>query len=125
MTDAAAEIDAIIENAQDWRGETLARLRAVVLAAGPKLTEEVKWKKPSKPEGIPVWSSGGIVCMGEMLKNVVRLTFPKGAQLLDPKQLFNARLDGNTVRAIDFAQDAKMPEAALKALVSDAAALNA
>jgi hypothetical protein len=88
------------------------------------MAEDVKWKKPSRPEGVPVWSSGGIVCIGEMLKSAVRLTFPKGAQLKDPKQLFNARLDSKTVRAIDFRQGERVPEAALRALVLAGVRLN-
>jgi hypothetical protein len=124
VTDAAQEIDAIIKASDDWRGETLARLRAMVLSAGPDIAEDVKWKKPSRPEGVPVWSLEGIVCIGEMLKSAVRLTFPKGAQLKDPKQLFNARLDSKSVRAVDFREDAKIPEAAVKALVREACAAN-
>ena len=94
---ATQEIDAIISKSGDWRGEMLSRLRGIVLAAGPAVVEEVKWKKPSRPEGVPVWSLNGIVCIGEMLKNAVRLTFPKGAQLKDPQQLFNARLNSGSV----------------------------
>jgi hypothetical protein len=125
MVAAAQEIDAIIKNSDDWRGETLARLRTSVPSAGPDIGEDVKWKKPSRPEGVPVWTSNGNLCIGEMLKSAVRLTFPKGAQLKDPKKLFNTRLDSNSVRAIDFREGAKVPEAALKALVREAAALNA
>ena len=121
---ASQEIDAIIGKSSDWRGETLSRLRAIVLSADPAVVEEVKWKKPSKPEGVAVWSLNGIVCIGEMLKNVVRLTFPKGAQMKDPKKLFNTRLDSGTVRAIDFAQDAKIPDANLKALIREAVSVN-
>ena len=121
---AAQEIDAIISNAEDWRGEMLSRLRGIVLAADPAIDEAVKWKKPSRPEGVPVWSFDGIVCIGEMLKNSVRLTFPKGAQLKDPKRLFNARLDSKSVRAIDFREGGKLPEADLKALVLEAVGLN-
>jgi hypothetical protein len=121
---ASQEIDAIIAKSDDWRGETLSRLRGIVLGAGPAIVEEVKWKKPSRPEGVPVWSLDGIVCIGEMLKNAVRLTFPKGAQVQDPKKLFNARLDGNSVRAIDFFEGEKLPEAAFKALIVEAAGLN-
>lgn len=121
---AAQEVDAIISNADDWRGEMLSRLRGIVLAADPAIDEDVKWKKPSRPEGVPVWSLDGIICIGEMLKNSVRLTFPKGAQLKDPKKLFNARLDSKSVRAIDFREDGKPPEADLKALVLEAADLN-
>jgi hypothetical protein len=121
---APQEIDAIIGNSADWRGETLSRLRGVVLAAGPAIVEEVKWKKPSRPEGVPVWSLNGIVCIGEMLKNAVRLTFPKGAQLKDPRKLFNARLDSSSVRAIDFREGEKLPEAAVRALIREAVSLN-
>ena len=124
MAGAAEEIDAIIENADDWRGETLSRLRAIVLAAGPDIVEEVKWKKPSRPEGVPVWSCNGIVCIGEMLKNAVRLTFPKGAAVKDPKQVFNTRLDSKSVRAVDFPEGAKLPAPAVKALIREAARLN-
>jgi len=120
---ASAEIDAIIKKSDDWRGETLSRLRGIVLGADPALVEEVKWKKPSKPEGVPVWSHDGIVCIGETLKNAVRLTFPKGAKLKDPKQLFNARMDSNSVRAIDFREGEKVPEAALRALIREAVRL--
>jgi len=122
---ASQEIDAIISKSGDWRGETLSRLRGIVLSAGPALAEEVKWKKPSRPEGVPVWSLDGIVCIGEMLKNAVRLTFPKGAQIKDPEKLFNARLSSSSVRAIDFSEGEKLPEAALKALIVEAAGLNA
>jgi hypothetical protein len=125
MTESAAqEIDAIISKASDWRGETLSRLRGIVLGAGPAIVEEVKWKKPSRPEGVPVWSLDGIVCIGEMLKNAVRLTFPKGAQLKDPKMLFNARLNSNSVRAIDFGEGEDVPEPALRALIVEAVGLN-
>jgi hypothetical protein len=121
---APQEIDAIIRKSDDWRGEMLSRLRGIVLGAGPAVAEEVKWKKPSRPEGVPVWSADGIVCIGEMLKNAVRLTFPKGAQIRDPKKLFNARLNSSSVRAIDFCEGQKVPEAALKALIAEAVALN-
>jgi hypothetical protein len=84
---ASKEIDDIVAKSADWRGKTLARLRALVKAADPAILEEVKWKKPSRPEGVPVWSQDGIVCIGEMLKNTVRLTFPKGAQMKDPRRL--------------------------------------
>jgi hypothetical protein len=119
------EVDAIIGKVGDWRGETLSRLRGVVLSVRPPLIEEIKWKMPSKPEGVPVWSFDGIVCMGETLKNVVRLTFPKGAELKDPKKLFNARMDSKTVRAIDFSEGERVPVAAVKALIAEAASNNA
>ena len=122
--DAGQEIDAIIANAVDWRGEMLSRLRDIVVGADPAIEEQVKWKKPSRPEGVPVWSADGNVCIGEMLKAAVRLTFPKGAELKDPTKLFNARLDSKTVRAIDFREGADLPEAAVKALVQQAIRLN-
>jgi hypothetical protein len=121
---ASQEIDAILEKSDDWRGETLARLRAIVLGAGPAVVEEVKWKKPSRPEGVPVWSLDGIVCIGEMLKNAVRLTFPKGAKVTDPEKLFNARMDSSSIRAIDFHEGEKVPEAALQALIREAVDMN-
>jgi len=118
------EIDDIIAMHADWRGQRLAELRRVILGAAPGIEEAVKWKKPSRPSGVPVWSHDGNVCIGEALKNAVRLTFPKGAQLTDPKKLFNTRLDSATVRAIDFYQDAVIDEKALKALYLEAAKLN-
>ena len=121
---ASREIDAIIAGIGGWRSETLAVLRALISAADPSVIEEVKWKKPSRPSGVPVWSHDGNVCIGEALKNAVRLTFPKGADLTDPKRLFNTRLDSKTVRAIDFYQDAVIDERALKALYLEAAKLN-
>lgn len=124
MGGAAEEVDAIIAGSADWRGETLSRLRGIVLGSDPAIDEDVKWKKPSNPDGVPVWTSNGIVCIGEMLRNAVRLTFPKGTQIKDPKKLFNARLNSSSVRAIDFHQGEKLPEAALKALVREAARLN-
>jgi hypothetical protein len=122
---ASEEIDAIISKSGDWRGETLSRLRAIVLSADPAIVEEVKWKKPSRPEGVPVWSHGGNVCIGEMLKSAVRLTFPKGAKLKDPNKLFNARMDSGSVRAVDFREGEELPEAALKALILEAVGQNA
>lgn len=120
----AEEIDAIIKKPGDWRGTTLSQLRTIIKGADPAAIEEVKWKKPSKPEGVPVWSHNGIICVGETLKSAVRLTFPKGATVKDPKKLFNARLDSNTVRAIDFHEDEPIPEIALKALIIEAAGVN-
>ncbi len=118
------QIDAIIKEPGDWRGRKLSRLRALIKKAYPAVVEEVKWKKPSKPMGVPVWSHDGIICIGETLKNAVRLTFLKGAQVKDPKKLFNTRLDRNTVRAIDFHEGDTVDEAALKALILDAVGLN-
>ena len=121
---ASREIDAIIADIGGWRGETLAALRASIRAADPAVVEEGKGKKPSRPSGVPVWSHDGNVCIGEALKNAVRLTFPSGARLTDPKKLFNTRLDSKTVRAIDFSQDAVIDEKALQALYLEAAELN-
>jgi hypothetical protein len=121
---ASEKIDAKIEELGDWRGELLARLRAVVLDADPQIVEEWKWAKAKSP-GVPVWSRDGIICTGETYKNVVKMTFAKGASLDDPSGLFNASLEGNTRRAIDFHEGEKVDEKALKALVRAAVALNA
>ncbi len=121
---ASQQIDAIIKEPGDWRGRKLSQLRIVIKKADSALVEEVKWKKPSKPSGVPVWSHDGILCVADMLKNAVRLTFPKGALIKDPKKLFNTRLDSKTVRAIDFHEDDTIDEAALKALIRDAIRLN-
>ena len=121
---ASQQIDAIIKEPGDWRGRKLSQLRALIKKADPAVVEEVKWKKPSKPSGVPVWSHDGILCVADTLKNAVRLTFPKGAQMKDPKKLFNTRLDSNSVRAIDFYEDAPINEAALKALILEAVRLN-
>lgn len=121
---AAKQIDAIVKKTKDWRGKKLAQLRTVVRKASPGIVEEVKWKKPSKPEGVPVWSHDGIVCIADTLKNAVRLTFPKGAEVKDPKKLFNTRLDSKTVRAIDFFEDSSVNQAALSALIRSAVKIN-
>ena len=121
---ASQQIDAIIKEPGDWRGKKLSQLRALIKRADPAVVEEVKWKKPSKPSGVPVWSHDGIICIADTLKNAVRLTFPKGAQMKDPKKLFNTRLDSNTVRAIDFYESDAVEEAALRALILDAVRLN-
>ena len=118
------QIDAIIKEPGDWRGKKLSQLRALIKKADPAVVEEVKWKKPSNPMGVPVWSHDGIICIGNVLKNAVRLTFPKGAQMKDPNKLFNTRLDSNTVRAIDFHESDAVDEAALKALILEAVELN-
>ena len=118
------QIDARIAALTDWRGRMLSRLRTSIKRADPKLVEEVKWKKPSNPMGVPVWSHDGIVCIGEPLKNAVRLTFPKGASVKDPNKLFNTRLDSASVRAIDFYEGVTIDEPALKALILDAVRVN-
>ena len=122
---ASEQIDAIIQEPGDWRGEKLAHLRAVILQADPGAVEEVKWKKPSKPSGVPVWSHNGILCVADTLKYAVRLTFPKGAQIDDPEGMFNKRLDSKTVRAIDFYEGEGVDEAALTDIILAAASLNA
>lgn len=121
---ASEQIDHIIQSAHDWRGDMLASLRAVIRSADPEGIEEVKWKKPSNPLGVPVWSHDGILCVADILKAAVRLTFPKGAQIKDPKRLFNTRLDSKSVRAIDFREGAAVNGPALKALIIAAAKLN-
>jgi hypothetical protein len=118
------QVDDIIKQSGDWRGDTLAHLRAVIRHADPGIVEDVKWKKPSNPAGVPVWSHAGMLCVANTLKHAVRLTFPKGAQLPDPTQLFNARLDSNTVRAIDFYRGVVVDEAPLQALIRAAVELN-
>ena len=108
----------------DWREETLSRMRALILESDSEIVEERKWKKPSNPAGVPVWSHDGIVCTGETYKNAVKLTFARGAGLPDPSRLFNASLEGNTRRAIDIREGAKVDARAFKALVKAAVARN-
>jgi hypothetical protein len=117
-------IDARIKELSDWRGETLARVRILIKQADPEVVEEVKWVKPTNPGGVPVWSHAGMICTGETYKNVVKVTFAKGASLEDPSGLFNSSLEGNTRRAIDFHEGDKIDEKALKALIRAAVALN-
>lgn len=111
-------IDARIKELSDWRGEMLARIRTIIKQADPEVIEEWKWR------GVPVWSHAGIICTGETYKNVVKMTFAKGASLADPSRLFNSSLEGNTRRAIDFHEGDKINEKALKALILAAVALN-
>ena len=113
---ASAFIDARIKELGDWRGKTLAKVREIVHQADPEIVEELKWVKPTSP-GTPVFSHGGIVCTGETYKNVVKMTFAKGAALQDPAGLFNSSLDGNVRRAIDIHEGDKIDEAALKNLI--------
>jgi len=110
-------IDARIKELSDWRGEMLARVRVLIKQADPEVVEEWKWR-------VPVWSHSGIICTGETYKNVVKMTFAKGASLEDPSGLFNSSLEGNTRRAIDFHEGDKIDEKALKALIRAAVALN-
>ena len=121
---SAALIDARIAALGDWRGEMLARVRKLIRQADPEVVEEVKWRKPSNPLGVPVWEHGGIICTGETYKAVVKLTFAKGAALEDPSGLFNSSLEGNVRRAIDIHEGDKIDEKALKALIRAAVALN-
>src|SRR5215470_9609564 len=119
------QIDARMEELNDWQGEMLARIRMLVKQADPDVVEEVKWRKPSNSmRGVPVWSHDGIICTGETYKNVVKLTFAKGASFEDPSGLFNASLEGNTRRAIDYHEGDKIDEKALQALIRAAVALN-
>src|SRR5216683_5952285 len=109
-------IDTRIKDLSDWRGETLARIRILIKQADPEMVEEVKWRKPSNSmSGVPVWSHAGIICTGETYKNVVKMTFARGASLADPSGLFNSGLEGNTRRAIDFREGDELDEEALKA----------
>lgn len=115
---ASQRIDARIAEFDDWRGETLAQIRAVIKRADPDVVEEWKWR------GVPVWSHAGMICTGETYKAAVKMTFAKGASLPDPSGLFNSSLEGNTRRAIDFHEGDKIDEKALKALIRAAVALN-
>ncbi|MEZ4503197.1 MAG: DUF1801 domain-containing protein [Dehalococcoidia bacterium] len=121
--DASERITARIAEFDDWRGETLARMRALILEADPDILEEWKWAKATSP-GVPVWSHDGIVCTGETYKEVVKLTFARGAALDDPKGLFNAGLGGGTRRAIDIREGERVNAAAFKRLIREAVALN-
>src|ERR1700760_2347001 len=118
VASASVLIDEKIKELGDWRGKMLAKIRGIIHAAAPEIVEEWKWR------GTPVWSHGGIVCTGETYKNVVKMTFAKGASLKDPSRLFNSSLDGNVRRAIDIHEGEKVDEAAFKALIREAVALN-
>jgi hypothetical protein len=119
-----APTDSKIHDLADWRDEMLSGLRALILQSDPQIVEERKWRKPSNPAGVPVWSHDGIICTGETYKSSVKLTFAKGALLDDPAGLFNSSLEGNLRRAIDFHQGDNINEKALKALIRAAIALN-
>jgi hypothetical protein len=116
-TDPSALIDAMISGLDDWRGERLAQLRALILEAAPDIVEEVKWRKPTNPGGVPTWTCNGIVCTGETYKDKVKLTFARGASLPDPAGLFNASLDGKVRRAIDVHEGVELNADAFKELV--------
>ena len=125
MTDSPSSlIDAKIASIADWRGGMLARIRKLIKEADPDVVEEVKWRKPSNPSGVPVWEHAGIICTGETYKGYVKFTFAKGAKLPDPAGLFNGSLNGNTMRAIDIREGREIDEEAVKELVRAAVALN-
>ena len=117
-------IDAKIADLGGWRGKALSRMRGLIREADPQVVEEVKWRKPGNPSGVPVWEHAGILCTGETYKDKVKLTFANGASLEDPKGLFNSSLDGNTRRAIDIREGEEVDAAAFKALVREAVAIN-
>jgi hypothetical protein len=122
--DASVAIDEMLAGLKDWRGAMLSRLRAAIKQADPHVVEALKWKKPSNPDGVPVWSDGGMVCTGEVYKDHVKLTFAKGASLDDPDRLFNASLGGNLRRAIDVFEKDEVDLAAFGRLVQAAVELN-
>ena len=126
MSDESASqaIDDMFAELGDWRGATLSRLRALIKKADPDVVEELKWKTPTTPRGVPVWSDGGMICTGEVYKDHVKLTFAKGASLEDPNGLFNASLGGNLRRAIDVHQGDHVDDEAFTALVQAAVGLN-
>jgi hypothetical protein len=115
--DGAEDVERAIAALQDWRGTTLAHLRALIHAADPDVVEQIKWRKPSNPAGVPTWSHGGLICTGESYRDKVKLTFARGASLPDPAGLFNASLDAGTRRAIDVREGEQVDEAAFKALM--------
>jgi hypothetical protein len=121
----AETFDAIIDQLDDWRGELLIRIRGLIRQAEPDVVEEIKWRKPSRPLGVPVWSRDGIICTGETYKAKVKLTFAQGASLEDPAGLFNGSLDGKVRRTIDIGEGDKIDEEAFTALIRAAAQLNA
>lgn len=121
---ASQQIDDIIEQYGGWKGDLLRDLRAVITAVDPNITEEIKWKMASRPEGLPVWSHQGIVCFAETWKYNVKLLFVKGVRLSDPKGLFNARLKSSTIRAIEFHEGDAIDEAGLSLLVAEALSIN-
>jgi hypothetical protein len=120
----SAEIDDRIAQLGGWRGAMLGRLRALIKEADPQVVEEIKWRKPSSPSGVPVWSHDGMICTGETYKDKVKLTFARGAALEDPSKMFNSSLDGGTRRAIDIREGDRVDDEAFKALVCEAVTLN-
>jgi len=124
MIGGSEEIDAKIASLGDWRGAALARVRRLIREADPDVVEAVKWRKPSNPAGVPVWEHAGLICTGESYKDKIKLTFARGAALDDPSRLFNSSLTGGTRRAIDIPQGGEFDEAAFRALIREAVALN-
>ena len=124
MIGGSEEIDAKIASLGDWRGAALARVRRLIREADPDVVEAIKWRKPSNPAGVPVWEYAGLICTGETYKDKIKLTFARGAALDDPSRLFNSSLTGGTRRAIDIPQGGEFDEAALRALIREAVALN-
>ena len=122
---AARPVRAAKAQGEDWQGATLARIRRLIRQADPDVVEEIKWRKPTNPDGVPVWSHDGIICTGETYKDHVRLTFMKGAAVRDPARLFNSGLESNVRRAIDLREGDKLDEEAFKALIRAAVAVNA
>ena len=120
---ASEQIDKIIASFNEWRGVMLSKLRSIIRNADHSIIEEVKWKKPSNPAGVPVWSAGGIICIANVLKKSVRLTFPKGAAIDDRKNIFNSRMDSKTVRAVDYFENSKIDPAELVSIVKQAVRL--
>ena len=114
---ASMQIDKIIKEERTWKGEILIKIRKVINETDPRIYEEVKWKKPSNPAGIPVWSYNGIICFGNILKNSVRLTFPKGVKVLEDGGLFNSRMDSKTVRAVDYFENDIIDEKKLTSVI--------
>jgi hypothetical protein len=125
MADESELAGATVAAPGNWRDEALAQLRVLIMTAGPAVTEERKWRKPSNPAGVPVWDHEGIICTGETYKTYIKLTFAKGASLADPTGLFNASLDGGTRRAIDICEGKTVDAEAFQAVIREAAALNA
>jgi hypothetical protein len=123
-TAASELIDAVIASLEDWRGEALARVRTLIHQAEPDVVEAVKWRKPSNPDGVPVWELDGIICTGEVYKDKVKLTFAHGAALDDPNGVFNASLNAGTRRAIDLHDGDRLAEDAFRRLVAEAVAYN-
>lgn len=118
------QVDAIIENIGDWRGEKLSNLRSIIRNVNWDIIEEIKWRKPSRPEGVPVWSFDGIICVADILKGRVRLTFPQGTKIKACSKLFNTRLESKTVRAIDFYEDDVPDRECLSSIIREAITIN-